>query len=300
MLQAGIELVGVPGPDGTAEALTRAVRGARRRRARRATGSGSATPRCTRALLDAHGVPARRAAAILHELVTRDFVGLEREVDALRLGAEATSRCCGVPQLRGGPEVLDAAPARRPTACAPCYDRLPRRGRRARDLRPRARRARSATTRARCSRSTTPRSARRSAAAGATTTCSAASAATCPPCGWALNVERLHIALRGRARAGSGLRAGLNGLTLAVPRGALFGETLDLLDALGVDTAEVRANDRKLLFEDAGIVTMRPVRRADLRRGGRRRHRHHRQGRARRAVRARRSTSCSTSASGRA
>ena len=35
-------------------------------------------------------------------------------------------------------------------------------------------------------------------------------------------------------------------------------ETLDLLDALGVDTAEVRANDRKLLFEDAGLVTMRP------------------------------------------
>src|SRR3954447_2546300 len=35
-------------------------------------------------------------------------------------------------------------------------------------------------------------------------------------------------------------------------------ETLDLLDDLGVDTAEVRGNDRKLLFEDAGIVTMRP------------------------------------------
>src|ERR671910_2961539 len=51
---------------------------------------------------------------------------------------------------------------------------------------------------------------------------------------------------------------GLNGLTLAVPRGALMGETLDLLDALGVDTSEVRTNDRKLLFEDAGIVTMRP------------------------------------------
>jgi ATP phosphoribosyltransferase len=48
------------------------------------------------------------------------------------------------------------------------------------------------------------------------------------------------------------------GLTIAVPRGALMGGTLDLLDALGVDTAEVRANDRKLLFEHVGIVTMRP------------------------------------------
>ena len=47
-------------------------------------------------------------------------------------------------------------------------------------------------------------------------------------------------------------------LTIAVPRGALFADTLDLLDGLGVDTREVRENDRKLLFEDAGIVTMRP------------------------------------------
>ena len=50
----------------------------------------------------------------------------------------------------------------------------------------------------------------------------------------------------------------MNGLTIAVPRGALFADTLDLLDRLGVNTAEVRANDRKLLFADAGIVTMRP------------------------------------------
>jgi len=48
------------------------------------------------------------------------------------------------------------------------------------------------------------------------------------------------------------------GLTIAVPRGALMSGTLDLLDQLGVDTSEVRANDRKLLFESVGIVTMRP------------------------------------------
>ena len=47
-------------------------------------------------------------------------------------------------------------------------------------------------------------------------------------------------------------------LTIAVPRGALLGDTLDLLDSVGIDTAEVRGNDRKLLFEDSGIVTMRP------------------------------------------
>jgi ATP phosphoribosyltransferase len=50
----------------------------------------------------------------------------------------------------------------------------------------------------------------------------------------------------------------IGGLKIAVPRGALFRETLDLLDSLGIDTREVRENDRKLVFPDVGIVTMRP------------------------------------------
>ena len=50
----------------------------------------------------------------------------------------------------------------------------------------------------------------------------------------------------------------MNGLRIAVPRGALLGDTLELLDRLGVDTREVRVNDRKLLFEESGIITMRP------------------------------------------
>jgi ATP phosphoribosyltransferase len=49
-------------------------------------------------------------------------------------------------------------------------------------------------------------------------------------------------------------------LKLAVPRGALFGETLDVLDAVGVDTSELRGDSRSLIFETSGItvVTMRP------------------------------------------
>lgn len=47
-------------------------------------------------------------------------------------------------------------------------------------------------------------------------------------------------------------------LTIAVPRGALLADTLDLLERAGLDVAEVRSNDRKLLFESAGIITMRP------------------------------------------
>ena len=48
------------------------------------------------------------------------------------------------------------------------------------------------------------------------------------------------------------------GLTIAVPRGALLEPSLDLLDRVGIDTAQVRGNDRRLLFEDIGVVTMRP------------------------------------------
>jgi ATP phosphoribosyltransferase len=50
----------------------------------------------------------------------------------------------------------------------------------------------------------------------------------------------------------------IEGMRIAVPRGALMKDTLDALDGLGIDTAEVRANDRKLLFPEAGIITMRP------------------------------------------
>jgi ATP phosphoribosyltransferase len=48
------------------------------------------------------------------------------------------------------------------------------------------------------------------------------------------------------------------GLVMAVPRGALFEGTLDLLDRLQIDTSEVRSNERRLVFPEAGIVTMRP------------------------------------------
>jgi ATP phosphoribosyltransferase len=49
-------------------------------------------------------------------------------------------------------------------------------------------------------------------------------------------------------------------LKLAIPRGALFGETLDLLDAVGVDTSELRGDSRSLIFQASGmtLVTMRP------------------------------------------
>jgi ATP phosphoribosyltransferase len=49
-----------------------------------------------------------------------------------------------------------------------------------------------------------------------------------------------------------------HGLTIAVPRGALFAGTVELLAGLELDTKELRSNDRKLLFEEIGVITMRP------------------------------------------
>jgi len=49
-----------------------------------------------------------------------------------------------------------------------------------------------------------------------------------------------------------------HGLMIAVPQGALFERTVDLLAALGLQTDELRSNDRKLLFEEIGVITMRP------------------------------------------
>jgi ATP phosphoribosyltransferase len=49
-------------------------------------------------------------------------------------------------------------------------------------------------------------------------------------------------------------------LKLAIPRGALWDETLDALDRVGLDTAEMRGDSRSLIFDLDGLslVTMRP------------------------------------------
>jgi ATP phosphoribosyltransferase len=49
-------------------------------------------------------------------------------------------------------------------------------------------------------------------------------------------------------------------LKLAVPRGALMDEVLDLLDRVGIETAGVRGDSRSLVFDggEVVLVTMRP------------------------------------------
>jgi len=55
-------------------------------------------------------------------------------------------------------------------------------------------------------------------------------------------------------------RSGDEGLRMAVPRGALFGPCLDLLERAGFDVSPARAESRSLIFElgELTIITMRP------------------------------------------
>jgi ATP phosphoribosyltransferase len=52
-------------------------------------------------------------------------------------------------------------------------------------------------------------------------------------------------------------------LKLAVPRGALFDSTLDLLDRAGINTAELRSDSRSLVF-DVGAITVVTLRPSDV------------------------------------
>jgi ATP phosphoribosyltransferase regulatory subunit len=109
-LQAGAELIGSPAPEGTAEVLTvlcHALDATGLRDYRIGVGDASLYP----ALLDALEVPADAREELLAALVRRDLVRLEREVRARDLGAEATEMLVGVPQVRGGAEVLDGLAA---------------------------------------------------------------------------------------------------------------------------------------------------------------------------------------------
>jgi ATP phosphoribosyltransferase regulatory subunit len=108
--QAGLELIGADAPDGTAEVvevlcaaldaagLTRAV-----------VGMGDAD--LYRQLLDELGVAGEARDRILDALATHDLVGLEAQIVELGLGDAERETLLELPGLRGGPEVLDQARA---------------------------------------------------------------------------------------------------------------------------------------------------------------------------------------------
>jgi len=106
LLQAGVELLGVPAPNGTAEVLTvlcDALDAAGLQTYSIGLGDASLYP----ALLDAVGVDPGLHERILAELVAGDFVALEREIHDLGLTAEQSELLLAVPQIRGGPDVLE-------------------------------------------------------------------------------------------------------------------------------------------------------------------------------------------------
>jgi ATP phosphoribosyltransferase regulatory subunit len=108
-LQAGVELIGSPAPDGTAEAVTvisRALDAAGLRDYTIACGDSSLLGD----LLRGFGVEDDQHAPVLHELATRDFVGLAKALLDLGLSKKDEELIAKTLKTRGGPEVLADLP----------------------------------------------------------------------------------------------------------------------------------------------------------------------------------------------
>jgi ATP phosphoribosyltransferase regulatory subunit len=105
-LQGGLELIGVAAPAGEAEvvALTvSALEEAGLRRHRVGIGDGA----LYRGLLGTLEVPEDRHLPLLEALSRRDLVGLEAQASRLGLADSARELLVRLPELRGGPEVLE-------------------------------------------------------------------------------------------------------------------------------------------------------------------------------------------------
>jgi ATP phosphoribosyltransferase regulatory subunit len=108
LLQAGIELIGAPAPEGTVEALTvlcRTLDGVGLKDYR--VGLGDASLFGT--LMERLSVPDALRSPLLEALSQRDFVTLERLLGEADLPAAAGDSLLEVSQLRGGLEVLEGA-----------------------------------------------------------------------------------------------------------------------------------------------------------------------------------------------
>jgi ATP phosphoribosyltransferase regulatory subunit len=107
-LQGGVELIGLPAPEAEAEvvALTlSALEDAGLGRHRIGVGDGS----LYRTLLQALEVGEENQYPLLEALSRRDLVGLERLVSELGISDAEGRLLMGLPELRGGPEVLERA-----------------------------------------------------------------------------------------------------------------------------------------------------------------------------------------------
>jgi len=108
--QAGVELIGAPAPQGTAEVvevLEAALDAAGLDRA--VIGLGDAD--LYRQLLAEYGIGEPARDSILERLATHDLVGLELELSQAGIDDEHVATCVALSQLRGGREVLEQARA---------------------------------------------------------------------------------------------------------------------------------------------------------------------------------------------
>jgi ATP phosphoribosyltransferase regulatory subunit len=107
-LQAGLELIGADAPAGTVEVievLCAALDAAGLSRARLGLGDAG----LYRGLLEGMGAVGNGAGAVLLALERHDFVELEARVGQLGVSGKRQQTLIALPQLRGGPEVLDRA-----------------------------------------------------------------------------------------------------------------------------------------------------------------------------------------------
>jgi ATP phosphoribosyltransferase regulatory subunit len=110
LLQAGIELIGSPAPEGTAQALTvlcHSLDAVGLKDYRIGLGDASLFP----ALMATLQVREPVRQGLLEALVRRDFVDLQQRIADTGLSGEAAELLLDVPQRRGGPELLTDTPA---------------------------------------------------------------------------------------------------------------------------------------------------------------------------------------------
>src|SRR4051812_32219245 len=107
-LQAGLELIGADAPDGTIEVievLSAALDAADLPRARIGLGDAG----LYRGLLEGMEAGGKGAGAVLLALERHDFVELEARVGEVGVSGKRQETLIALPQLRGGPEILDRA-----------------------------------------------------------------------------------------------------------------------------------------------------------------------------------------------